>query len=552
MGRSAGWVGTVASIERYDSASKNPFGAAGFDFRVEKTAAGVIHHVSARTSSGAALPEYTAPAAVAIGSGTRGRTYLTIQAGAVWQSPVSWFAQDSRWNLSPQHDLEQGGRRPIGPTCLFCHTDRVEPIPGAENRYREPLFSGQVNIGCERCHGPGSLHVAERRTGRAPPGIDHSIVNPRHLSAALRADVCRQCHLQGVERVVRRGRDLFEYRPGLPWDQFVTTFVFRRDLADYRKSVGQFEQMEASRCFAESGGKLTCVSCHDPHEKPAESEAGRFYRARCLNCHKSKGCSAPPAKRAAVADSCVACHMPRGDSSTIAHASVTDHRVPRRSEAPARPVSPVGVSPPLVPYPPGPHAAPADERERDWGIAAGRVAASAPAARSLVPFAQERLAAAVARWSQDAEAWVTLAAVKGAAGNGRGALDAARTALAAGPRSEVALTRVALEARFVGELETALGALDRLIRMSPTTVQHRLARAEVHLRRRDWGRAAADARAALAIQPLHWKARLYLAVCHHHQGAPAAARQEAATALELIPGERLRAAYLGWFREQTR
>ena len=94
-------------------------------------------------------------------------------------------------------------------------------------------------------------------------------------------------------------------------------------------------------------------------------------------------------------------------------------------------------------------------------------------------------------------------------------------------------------------------AADRLVGMNPTAVSHRLTRADVHIRRRDWAKTEADARAVLAIQPLHWKARLYQAVCRHHRGNPAGARSEAAVAAELIPSESVRAAYLRWFREQT-
>jgi hypothetical protein len=131
-------------------------------------------------------------------------------------------------------------------------------------------------------------------------------------------------------------------------------------------------------------------------------------------------------------------------------------------------------------------------------------------------------------------------------------VEAARSAVAADARSETTLGRLALEARLAGDLETALPAADQLVRMSPTALSHLVGRAEVHLRRRDWARAEADARAALAVQPLYWKARLYLAVCRHHQADPAGAREEAATAARLIPTERLRAAYMSWYREQIR
>lgn len=552
MGRSAEWVGRATPVERYDAGAKNPFTAMGFEFRVEKAGDRVTHRMSARTRDGAALPDYVVSADVAIGSGTRGRTYVSVAGGVAWQSPVSWYTKDGRWDLSPGHEMEDGGRRAITPGCLFCHTDRVDPVPGAMNRYREPLFPVQTAIGCERCHGPGEVHVADRLAGREPGGVDHAIVNPKHLPPDLRTDVCRQCHLQGAARIFRRGRDPFDYRPGLPWDEYVTSFVRPREESDYRKSVGQFEQMEASRCYAGSGGELGCTSCHDPHAKPAQAAADGFYRGRCLTCHQSRGCTAPEPDRQARGDSCTACHMPKADSSNIAHAAVTDHRVRRRpgGEGPvrARPSS----SASFVPYPPGPHAPPVAERQRDWGVAAGSKAGTNPDARALRGPAIEALTAAVGRWPGDSEAWVTLAAVRGAAEDEPGALAAAAAGVKADPLSEPALRQLAFEATQAGDLAAALRAEDQLVGMNPTAVFHRLGRADIYLRRRDWASARADLDAALAIQPLHWKVRLYRAVCRHHEGDPAGARKEAAVAADLMPSETIRAAYLRWFREQTR
>jgi tetratricopeptide (TPR) repeat protein len=167
-------------------------------------------------------------------------------------------------------------------------------------------------------------------------------------------------------------------------------------------------------------------------------------------------------------------------------------------------------------------------------------------------FAAEKLSAALARRRGDAEAWRTLAGVKGAGGNQADAVAAARAAVVLSPESEASQARLCLESRQAGDPETALLAADALVKMSPTAVQHWLARAEIHISRRDWPKADSDARAALAIQPLHWKGHLYLGVCRHHRGDSAAARQERATAARLIPSDQLRAAYLHWFSEQTR
>ena len=45
------------------------------------------------------------------------------------------------------------------------------------------------NVGCERCHGPGSDHIA--RPSRA------NIVNPVRLDSLRASDTCIQCHSQG-------------------------------------------------------------------------------------------------------------------------------------------------------------------------------------------------------------------------------------------------------------------------------------------------------------------------------------------------------------------
>ena len=161
-------------------------------------------------------------------------------------------------------------------------------MEGTENRYREPIFQGHA-IGCERCHGPGELHVND------PETIDQeapNIVNPARLEPALRESVCQQCHLQGDTRIVRAGRRLDEYRPGLPLHRFESIFV-KGPSHGRTRFFGQVEQMYESRCFVASRGKMGCISCHDPHSLPSASEKVEYYRGRCMECHAEKGCRLP-------------------------------------------------------------------------------------------------------------------------------------------------------------------------------------------------------------------------------------------------------------------
>lgn len=556
MGRSAAFAGQASPLEEYTPAAKPVFRSGPYELRVEQTATGVVHRVSARDSTGALLPDYVVTPELVIGSGTQGRSYLTIQQGAVWQSPVSWFTPERRWDVSPGFDLGNGGRRPILPECLYCHVDRVEPVRGAMNRYREPLLALQTSIGCERCHGPGELHVLERSGGPPAAPVDHTIVNPRHLPPALQASVCEQCHLQGEERVARRGRSIHEFRPGLPFEQFVTVFVRPPESAQMHRSVGQFEQLELSRCTTPTGGRLVCTTCHDPHVKPATADREAFYRNRCQTCHESKGCTHPAADRAVKNDSCIACHMPTTGSANIVHASVTDHRIVRRAgQSPPR--LPMAGQMPLIPFRSGPYSPPPPEAERDLGIALARAAARIPPGpdgmRELIGrLARDRLATSLATWRGDADAWLGMNFARLACRELPERLEAATIATKLLPNSESAFQEQCDAAFELGNWELALQAVSKLVAFSPTSPEPLFTRAAIHLRLSNWEKAESDCRAGLAIHPLHPRGRLLLGICLHRRGNPEAGRKEAETAASLTTRPGQRAAFLEWYQRETR
>ncbi len=557
MGRSAAFVAAAPPLETFGPGTHDTFTKGPYTLRVERAGGKVIHRVSAKDAAGAPLPEYVATADLAIGSGTRGKSYLCLQQGAAWQTPISWYSPDGRWDLSPGFDLGNGGRRPVGQDCLTCHVNRVEPVPQSVNRFRDPFPAGQAGIGCERCHGPGELHVAERAAGKLFEKIDTSIVNPKHLSAPLQAGICAQCHLQGEDRVTRRGRQRDEFRPGLPIGQFVTVFVRHPDLADAHRSVGQFEQMAVSKCRTNDGHQLGCTACHDPHGVPPAAARDAFYAGKCATCHAPGGkttCSEPLAKRQANNDNCVACHMPKAGSSNIVHASVTDHRLARR---PA-PTAPTGLKPgavPLVRFSVGGQGPPEAEWDRDLGIALARAAGRAPEGSTrtaLGTMAEGRLTTALELWPGDVPALSALALSRAATGDRDGRFAAAATAAELAPDSEVAKTELADAAASVGKLDIALAAATDAVRMSPTAVEPLVLRAGVYLRQKDWERAEADCRAALAIHPLFAQARLMLGVCRHRRGDPAGGEHEAETAAGLASDPRRQAAMMEWYYLQIR
>ena len=135
--------------------------------------------------------------------------------------------QKRRWDISPgygEFTTRPDFERAIQPDCLFCHANQFRPVAGTLNRYETPIFQGHA-IGCERCHGPGELHVEQAGLSAES---DFTIVNPANLTPALRDSVCQQCHLQGSFRFARAGRELLDYRPGLPIHRFLAVFLMKK------------------------------------------------------------------------------------------------------------------------------------------------------------------------------------------------------------------------------------------------------------------------------------------------------------------------------------
>src|SRR5271169_4500074 len=99
-----------------------------------------------------------------IGSGVKGRTYLFSVDGFLFETPINWYSQEGRWNMTPAYTEaeEIPMNLPSFSSCLNCHTSGLQPrIPGTRNRFSGAPFL-HSGISCERCHGAGEGHGTAR------------------------------------------------------------------------------------------------------------------------------------------------------------------------------------------------------------------------------------------------------------------------------------------------------------------------------------------------------------------------------------------------------
>jgi tetratricopeptide (TPR) repeat protein len=543
MARAISPVKRLAAAEDLSAAAHNPFERLGFIFQVEARNGGLYHKAVRPDARGKAVTEHEEQVRFALGSRERGCGYLIDHDGYILQSPISWFTQAHRWDVSPGFPESRVSGRPIRAACFFCHTDHVRPVRDTENRYHEPIFDREYGIGCERCHGPGELHVARWRKGDRPRGdFDDTIVNPARLSPDLREAVCQQCHLIGERRVLRRGREVFDYRPGLPLSNYWSVFVLPPKLTDDFKAVGQVEQMYSSKCFRQSGGKLGCLTCHDVHSPPGPAQRVTFYRSRCVQCHEETSCRLPRHDRLARSkgDSCIDCHMPRFRMSEIAHTAGTDHRILRRTDLPAVPREPVpdGGEQPVVNF----YQAQLDPADagatRDYGIVLAELARTAP---QLSSYAASRAAPllenAVADAPDDVAAWEARSDVDQIQGRSRQALDDLQTALQVAPHRESTLLAAALLETQLGEYGRAVGHWQELVAVNPWRSSYRQHLCELLARAHDWSGALAEAQAALRLEPSSVPVRRILVECCLRTGRKDRAREEFRKAVDLSPAD---------------
>jgi predicted CXXCH cytochrome family protein len=216
-------------------------------------------------------------------------------------------------------------QRPTGPTCDGCHSVNYD------------IHTKKVaewNVGCERCHGPGSEHTEHPSRG--------NILNPARMDYVHANDTCIQCHSQGrplVDPIEGKHYDWpVGYHVGLNLQDFwqleehplgAATFTHFADGTAHKNRM-QGNDFVQSVMYRRG---VTCFSCHDVHGTDNYAQLKKPADKLCLDCHGPNSLNGPRTatleehthhKDGTPGSQCVACHMPKIET-TIADVKVRAH-----------------------------------------------------------------------------------------------------------------------------------------------------------------------------------------------------------------------------------
>lgn len=266
-----------------------------------------------------------------IGAGVNGLGGIVRRDDYLFQAPQSFYSKPKAWGPSPGYEfVDLGFNRPIQAGCIFCHSGRPRPVANTNGKFESPALS-ELAIGCENCHGPGAAHISAMKSLHAEKNEALHIVNPARLTPYLADNICMSCHQTGDVRVLKPGKAYQDFRPGEPLDNTLSILMVppTPSAPPDVDHVEHYYSMTSSKCYRKSAGRLSCITCHNPHIEPTREEAPAYFNGKCLTCHTDHSCKLPLTARqqSKPADNCIGCHMPKRDIGIISHSSATNHRI---------------------------------------------------------------------------------------------------------------------------------------------------------------------------------------------------------------------------------
>jgi predicted CXXCH cytochrome family protein len=194
--------------------------------------------------------------------------------------PLHWTGAFQNWNSR----------------CASCHsTGLVKNYSPDTNRY--DTHWQEINVGCEACHGPGSLHVAWANGKRSLPDMGLTVNIGKVWEPRDGARPIPQLAATPLgTHVTRDYFDNYTLSPLLDGRYFADGQMHEEvyETGSFLQSRMHANHVSCTNCHEPHGAKLRatgnalCLQCHQPQQY--QTQAHFFHKedspgAQCVNCH---------------------------------------------------------------------------------------------------------------------------------------------------------------------------------------------------------------------------------------------------------------------------
>ncbi len=230
---------------------------------------------------------------------------------------ISWDTERKEWFYLPPPDVPErlapddmlhwtGIGQCWNNMCAYCHSTNLQKAFDVETLTYRTTYA-EIDVSCEACHGPASLHVQlarsrslfwDRRRGYGLTQLKTAETRPQ-------IETCAPCHS-------RRSVQAPDFQAGDQYYDYFNnellaeeTYYADGQIMDEDYVFGSFIQ---SRMFHKN---IRCTDCHNPHTLRLKQEGNRV----CTSCHQHPAAKYDtPRHHFHKADGsgalCVECHMP--------------------------------------------------------------------------------------------------------------------------------------------------------------------------------------------------------------------------------------------------
>jgi tetratricopeptide (TPR) repeat protein len=249
---------------------------------------------------------------------------------------ISWDTRNKRWfhldppdvkeKLDPTDELHWTGlAQRWNHMCADCHSTNLQKnFDDAKNQYHTTW--SEIDVSCEACHGPGSLHVQMAKSSSLfwDRKRGYGLARLKDTSNVPQIQACAPCHSR--RRVIAPG-----YTAGCNYydyfsNELLTSAAYHAD-GQIMDEVYEYTSFLESKMFHKN---IRCTDCHDPHSAKLKHTGNQV----CTSCHQHPAGKYDgeihhrhPVKSTGA--QCVECHMPQTTYMDVDPRRDHSFRVPR-------------------------------------------------------------------------------------------------------------------------------------------------------------------------------------------------------------------------------